>query len=221
MLPSSTTDQVTSIAHFYRGEMSRMIAWRERLDLTTNWAIAASAGMLSVSLSSPTSHHGVILCCMALVSLLLGIEARRYRFYDNSHSRVRLLERYYYACVFDPSNAASEDWRKELRAELEKPHYTVTFAGALTNRLRRNYFWIYMTLSLAWWLKVTTTVLDAEHGDAVFVHTLDQLLANARVSYVPGWLVISAVSVCWFTTLYLVLRPVHHSGEPLTTEADV
>jgi len=221
MLPSSSTDHVTSFAHFYRGEMSRMIAWRDRLDRTTNWAIAASAAMLSVTLSSPSSHHGVILCCMALVSLLLGIEARRYRFYELSHSRVRAMERNYYARMFNPAPENGEEWRKELSAELVLPRYTVTFAGAVSNRLRRNYIWIYMTLSLAWWLKVTTTVLDAEHGDAVFVHSLEQLLTNARVSYIPGWFVIAVVSVCWFATLYLALRPVKVSGELPPVEADV
>lgn len=198
-----------------------MIAWRDRLDRTTNWAIAASAAMLSVTLSSPSSHHGVILCCMALVSLLLGIEARRYRFYELSHSRVRAMERNYYARMFNPAPENGEEWRKELSAELVLPRYTVTFAGAVSNRLRRNYIWIYMTLSLAWWLKVTTTVLDAEHGDAVFVHSLEQLLTNARVSYIPGWFVIAVVSVCWFATLYLALRPVKVSGELPPVEADV
>jgi len=220
MLPSSSADQVTSIAHFYRGEMSRMIAWRDRLDRTTNWAIAASAAMLSVSLSSPTTHHGVILCCMALVSLLLGIEARRYRFYDISRSRVRTLERNYYSRIFVPADS-TDDWRANLSAELKRPQYTVTYADALTNRIRRNYFWIYLTLSLAWWLKVTTVVLDAEHGDAVFISTLDQLLANARVSYIPGWVVMTGVSICWFATLYLVLRSGKVSGEAPPEEADV
>ena len=197
-----------------------MIAWRDRLDRTTNWAIAASAAMLSVSLSSPTTHHGVILCCMALVSLLLGIEARRYRFYDISRSRVRTLERNYYSRIFVPADS-TDDWRANLSAELKRPQYTVTYADALTNRIRRNYFWIYLTLSLAWWLKVTTVVLDAEHGDAVFISTLDQLLANARVSYIPGWVVMTGVSICWFATLYLVLRSGKVSGEAPPEEADV
>jgi uncharacterized membrane protein len=38
--------------------------------------------MLSVSLSTPTAHHGVVIFAMLLVLLMLGIESRRYRFFD-------------------------------------------------------------------------------------------------------------------------------------------
>jgi uncharacterized membrane protein len=38
--------------------------------------------MVSVSLSTSTAHHGVLLFAMVLVLLLLVIWARRYRFFD-------------------------------------------------------------------------------------------------------------------------------------------
>src|SRR5437870_213783 len=80
VFPTTSVEFVNALAHYYRGELSRMISWRDRLDRTTNWAIAASAAMLSVSLSTAESHHGVLLFAMVLVFLLLGIESRRYRF---------------------------------------------------------------------------------------------------------------------------------------------
>src|SRR4051812_14561134 len=78
-LPVTSSETITAVAHFHRAEIARMTSWRNRIDLTTNWAITVVAGMLSVSLSTPTAHHGVLLFAMVVVLLLLWIEARRYR----------------------------------------------------------------------------------------------------------------------------------------------
>ena len=85
-----------------------MAGWRDRIDRTTNWAITGGGAMLSVSLSTPASHHGVLLFTMLLVLLFLIIEARRYRFFDVYRARVRLVERNYFAPIFagqKPSDA--------------------------------------------------------------------------------------------------------------------
>ena len=71
-----------------------MSGWRDRLDRTSNWAITVVAALLSVSLSTPTAHHGVLLFAMLLVALLLYVEARRYRIYDVYRLRVRLFDRH-------------------------------------------------------------------------------------------------------------------------------
>ncbi len=81
-LPSSQSETVTAMVHYYRAEIARMAGWRQRIDQTSNWAITVVAALLSVSLSTPSSHHGVLLFAMVLVYLLLMIEARRYRFFD-------------------------------------------------------------------------------------------------------------------------------------------
>ena len=82
LLPTTATEHVNILAHYHRAEIARMAGWRDRIDRTTNWAITVVAAMLSVSLSTPTAHHGVLLFAMLLVMLLLRIEARRYRFFD-------------------------------------------------------------------------------------------------------------------------------------------
>ena len=76
--PTTSTEFITLIAHYYRAEIARMAGWRDRIDRTTNWAITVVGAMLSISLSTPTAHHGVILFAMVLVLLLLVIESRRY-----------------------------------------------------------------------------------------------------------------------------------------------
>jgi uncharacterized membrane protein len=99
-IPKTSSEYVTLIAHYYRAEMGRMSGWRDRIDRTTNWAITVAGAMLSVSLSTPLSHHGVLLFAMVLVLLLLVIESRRYRFFDVYRARVRRLERQYYPRIF-------------------------------------------------------------------------------------------------------------------------
>src|SRR5215813_1408368 len=81
IFPTNSVESVNALSHYYRGELSRMISWRDRLDRTTNWAITGAGAMLSVSLSSPQSHHGVLLFAMVLIYLMLNIESRRYRFF--------------------------------------------------------------------------------------------------------------------------------------------
>ncbi|HEY9009509.1 MAG TPA: DUF2270 domain-containing protein, partial [Devosia sp.] len=95
-LPSNSAEATNAMVHYYRAEMARMTSWRNRLDQTSNWAITVTAALLSVSLSTPAAHHGVLLFALLLVSLLLYVEARRYRFYDVYRMRVRQFERHYF-----------------------------------------------------------------------------------------------------------------------------
>src|SRR6187455_3206507 len=99
LFPQTRSEFITVVAHFHRAEIARMAGWRDRIDRTTNWAITVVAAMLSVSLSTPTAHHGVLLFAMLLILLLLLIEARRYRFFDVYRARVRQFERHYFAQI--------------------------------------------------------------------------------------------------------------------------
>jgi uncharacterized membrane protein len=119
--PTTTGELINTLAHFHRGEIGRMAGWRDRIDRTTNWAITVAAGMLSVSLSTETAHHGVLLFAMILVLLLLLIEARRYRFFDVYRTRVRQLERNYFAQVFAPEPVVDRTWTQNLGRDLQTP----------------------------------------------------------------------------------------------------
>src|SRR6266498_4588311 len=99
-VPTTAGEYIALLSHYHRAEIARMAGWRERIDLTTNWAITVVGAMLSLSLSSPTAHHGIILLAMVLATLLLTIEARRYRFFDVFRGRVRRIERGWYAPIF-------------------------------------------------------------------------------------------------------------------------
>ncbi|KMO41683.1 membrane protein [Methylobacterium variabile] len=211
-LPRTPAETITVLAHYHRAEIARMAGWRDRIDRTTNWAITVIAAMLSVSLSTPTAHHGVLLFAMLLVLLLLGIEARRYRFFDVYRTRVRRLERHYYAEVFDPGATADPGWARMLAEDLRHPMFHIGLREAFGRRLRRNYGWMFGILLLAWVLKITSARLqDAgprlpEAGAAETVHGLPEILAGAGLGPLPGWLVLAAVACFYAWLLAAALR---------------
>ena len=212
-LPLTTAEYINTIAHYYRGEIARMSGWRDRIDRTTNWAITVVAAMLSVSLSSATAHHGVLLFAMLLVLLMLAIEARRYRFFDVYRARVRRLERNYFAQVFDPAGIVPDDWPLALAADLRKPVFNLSYGVAISRRLRRNYCWMFAILLLAWVIKITSSKLQKEGVQFEFVQSLRDILANAALGPIPGWAVVSAVTLFYVWIVWTSLRPKSGSGE--------
>src|SRR5215210_7289842 len=139
VFPGTPSEFITVMAHYHRAEIARMAGWRDRIDRTTNWAITVVAAMLSVSLSTPTAHHGVLLFAMVLILLLLIIEARRYRFFDVYRGRVRRLERNYFAQIFAPEAGTTDEWVRSLGDDLRRPLFLVSLRHAIWRRLRRNH----------------------------------------------------------------------------------
>lgn len=201
-IPLNTTEYVTLLAHFYRGELARMAGWRTRIDLTSNWAITVAGAMLSISLSTPTAHHGVVLLAMLLVTLLLAIEARRYRFFDVYRSRVRGLERHWYAQVFAPEPEVNPEWLQQLAADLRKPSFHLTRQQALSRRLRRNYGWMYLVLLLAWLLKTSTDLYESSH----LVRSVPEWVEHCQLAVLPGMAVIVLVAAFYGWLLFIGLR---------------
>ena len=202
-LPSTSAESITMLAHYYRGELSRMISWRDRLDRTTNWAIAALAAMLSFSLSSQTAHHSVLLFCMLLIYGLLVIEARRYRFYDVYRARVRRLESQYFAAMFTPGMSGSRVSFDTFPDELRTPRFSISIHQAMARRLRRNYFWIFLVVLLAWLVKTTSHVSD---GHTRLVHTVNEFLENTAIAGIPGVAVLAGVVGLYVWLAFVMFR---------------
>jgi uncharacterized membrane protein len=202
-LPSTTAESITMLAHFYRGELSRMISWRDRLDRTTNWAIGALAAMLSFSLSSQQAHHSVLLFAMLLIYGLLIIEARRYRFYDVYRARVRMLEYEYFAAMFTPGTAGTRVPLGSFADELRMPRFSITLLQAMARRLRRNYFWIFLVVLLAWLVKTTSHISD---GHTRLVHTVNEFLDNTAIAGIPGIAVLMGVVGLYAWLAFVMFR---------------
>jgi len=226
--PSNSAEFITIVIHFYRGELGRMTSWRNRIDQTSHWALAAAGAMLSVSLSSPSSHHGVLIFAMVLVYLMLHIEARRYRFFDVYRTRVRIIERRFFADVFAPQSRtisdsrASEEWLKELSETLRNPQFTISMREAMARRLSRNYIWIFMIILLAWVLKTSSEMLQFQgKAGELFHYTAGTLATNARIGIFSGWLVIAGIVALYSRMFYIMLKFNKPRGELIHGEVHV
>jgi len=216
--PSSPSEFITVFAHFHRAEIARMAGWRDRIDRTTNWAITLVAAMLSVSLSTSNAHHSVLMFAMVLAFFLLMIESRRYRFFDVYRSRVRRLERNYYAKLFDPSLKVEEDWQRIMAADLQTPTFVMSMAEAVSRRLRRNYIWIFLILLGAWALKVTFPSFSGEIPAAL---TFPDWIRNPGVGHVSGWIISASVLVFYGWIVVAALRTHGRRGELAHGDAHV
>jgi uncharacterized membrane protein len=213
IFPSTPGEFLTVLAHYHRAEIARMAGWRDRIDHTSNWAITVVAAMLSVSLSTPTAHHGVLLFAMLLVLLLLVIEARRYRFFDVYRNRVRGLERNYYAQIFSPHAETSDEWMRVLGEDLRRPLFMISLGQAMSRRLRRNYCWMFLILLLAWLVRTSSARLPTNGGGTELVHSFGEWLRNAAIGPVPGPFVILGVAVFYGWLAYVTLRRLPGEGE--------
>jgi uncharacterized membrane protein len=213
LLPSSHSETVTAMVHYYRAEIARMAGWRERIDQTSNWAITVVAALLSVSLSTPSSHHGVLLFAMVLVYLLLMIEARRYRFFDVYRYRVRQFERHYFAQIFSPVQDFSANWLQIVGQNLREPKFFISYADAHSRRLRRNYIWMFLILLLAWVLKISTPRLQDDRASLTLVHSWSDVVLNARLGPIPGWAVVLGVAVFYLWLLVAARRSLDDKDE--------
>jgi uncharacterized membrane protein len=212
-IPKTSSEFVTLIAHYYRAEMARMSGWRDRIDRTTNWAITVVGAMLSVSLSAPTAHHGLVLFAMVLVLLLLVIESRRYRFFDVYRARVRLLERQYFARVFSVGGESDSIWMRGLSDDLRKPVFLMGRGLAFSRRLRRNYIWMFVILLIAWLLKISTPKLMPDGTPGHFAHSLSEWTSGAAIGPIPGWMVVLGVAAFYCWIVYAALRRYAGEGE--------
>lgn len=178
-------DFSTAMVHFYRGEVQRANTWRNRLDTTTNWAIITAAAVVSFALTDAAHHHGIILINMALVFMLMVIEARRYRYYELWSYRVRLLETDYFAAMLVPPFQPSADWAETLASSLLRPQFPISAAEALGRRLRRNYLAIFGFLIAVWLFK--------NYMQPAPVSSWAEFVEHARIGGVPGETVLLAI----------------------------
>ena len=220
-LPATTMESMNLMVHYYRGELGRMAGWRDRIDRTTNWAITVVAALLSVSLSTPNSHHGVLLFAMLLISLLLVIEARRYRFFDVYRARVRQIEKRYFAEFLLPRGDLQPDWAAAIASSLRKPAFLISYRDAACRRLRRNYSWMYLILLLAWALKISSSTMAEGSGSTDVAMSFHQVLKNAALGPIPGGLVLTIVAAFYALILVAVLHQDRSEGERVRGEAHV
>lgn len=142
----------TPMVQLYRGELSRLVNYRVRLDTTTNWALGASMAVVSFALGQPEVPHAVLLLPYLLSVVFLSVESRRYQEFALSQRRVRLLETGFFSAHL--GGAPAGGWQGALVESLRNPQLPVSFFAAVCMRTRRNYLWVFLTIYGAWLLKL-------------------------------------------------------------------
>ena len=194
--PHTDGHYVTAMSHFYRGEVGRIMAWRARLDNTTNWAITTTSTIFTVAFSIERVPHIIFVFNIAVVAIMLWIEARRYRFYDAFRARVRMLEAHFLVPVVMQNAPMLEgDWRKMLAEDLLVPGFKISRFEALGRRLKRNYVFIFIIILTAW---ITKIFLHAQPRITSWSSFYDALSVGTSI---PGWL----VAFLFFATLIAVV----------------
>jgi uncharacterized membrane protein len=159
----------------------------------------AATVVTTFALGNPDVSHAAFLFAMALIYFFLHIESRRFRLFEWSRYRVRLLERSFY---FEMLGAeAPSDWRERLLADLDRPRSPIGRLDALGWRLRRNYLWIYGALILAWAFKLDTTNGKAE--------SFAEVVTRATIGPMPGWLTMIVVAGFYALVLGLAVYASH------------
>jgi uncharacterized membrane protein len=174
---------VNAMSHFYRGEMGRIMVWRQRLDVTTNWAITSSTAIITIAFSSREVPHIIFFFNLAILWVLLWIEARRYRFYDAFRARIRMLEAHFLVpMVMENRDLLQGEWKKLVCEDLILPCFKISKLEAIGRRLKRNYVFIFILILVAWITKIFLHAPTAMDSPLSFYHAL-------RVGHIPSWLV--------------------------------
>ena len=143
------------MSHFYRGELGRIMVWRTRLDTTTNWAVTSTTAIITIAFSNADVPHLIFFFNLAIVWIMLWIEARRYRFYDAFRARVRMLEAHFLVpMVMENRHMLQGEWKKLVCEDLILPSFKIGKLEAVGRRLKRNYVFIFMLIIIAWVMKI-------------------------------------------------------------------
>ena len=187
---------VNAMSHFYRGELGRIMVWRQRLDTTTSWAITVTSTIFTVAFSIRDVPHIIFFFNIAIVWMMLWIEARRYRFYDAFRCRVRMLEAHFLVPIVAQNTAMLQgEWQKLVCEDLLLPSFKISRFEAIGRRLKRNYAFIFYIILVAWMTKIFL------HADP-HVTSFASFYAALRVGpSIPSWIV-AAILVATFTTAF-------------------
>ncbi len=200
--PLTRSEYIAALVHFYRGELSRADHWRARLDPTTNWAIVTTGAMLSIAFSSQEHSHVTLLLALILVTIFLGFESRRFRYFDVWRSRVRMIEENFWIPMIRRSLVSPRaDWREFVAQDLDRPTFKISSMEAIGIRLRYNYVWIYFAILAAWVAKLHIHPTQADS----FAEVVDRM----EIGPIPGPVVLAGVLILYGGAVTLAIRAGH------------
>ncbi|MDX1674900.1 MAG: DUF2270 domain-containing protein [Longimicrobiales bacterium] len=186
----------TTLTHFYRAVVGHADVWRQRMDATTNWAAATTAGMITFAFSNASSPHFVLLVALFFDGVFLIMESRRYQAYDRWRRQFHALNRYLIAPALEGSDKVSESGWQEILEDLSRTVPHLSLWQAMGYRMRRNYGYLFGVVLLAWTLKLQIHPEPAAD--------LAETVTRADVGLVPASWVLALVGAFVVVTLVLI-----------------
>jgi uncharacterized membrane protein len=183
-------DRSAILAHYYRAMVGRADIWRIRMDATTNWAIGATAAVVSFALGNAATPHFVVYIAVLLTVSFLFLEARRLTFYHLWQRRVLLLEEGLIRPALQSGGSESPnevDLESALESHLGRTVPSMPIAKAAARRLRRIYLYLFGVQLLAWVLKLSSQPTPAS--------SFTEFVSRADVASIPGELFVGASAV--------------------------
>ncbi len=189
-----------ALAHLYRAEVYRSTIWRQRLDMTTNWAVVSTGIALSVSFANERASPLPIVLVGLLSVMFLFLEARRYRYFTVWKYRARLLEMAIYVPILQGKRMTlRQDKGHPISNDYVRPQFRISALRALGQRIRRNYGWIFAIQGVAYFAKIAIHPRD--------VASFAELTDRAHIGPIPGWAALASgvvlqltwVFVAWYT----------------------
>ena len=185
--PSDSANRTTILVHYYRAMVGRADIWRTRMDTTTNWAIGATAAIISFTLGNSSVPHYVVSIAALMTGTFLLLEARRLTFYHLWQQRVLLLEEGFMRPVLVPTrkdpSAPTVDLAAALDLHLGRTVPTMPLKKAVARRLRRVYLYLFAVQLLAWSLKLANHPTPAS--------SLETFVERVHAGILPGEAVIA------------------------------
>ncbi|EAU39989.1 hypothetical protein FP2506_02070 [Fulvimarina pelagi HTCC2506] len=195
--------EMGAIAHLYRGEVYRSTIWRTRLDTTTNWSVVTLGIALSITFASPSASALPLLLVGILILFFLGLEARRYRYFNVWRARARWMETHFYVPVLRQDASIDEaEWTEVLAADYIRPRYHVSFFTAVGRRIRRNYLWILIIQSIAYIGKLIVHPTSIE--------SFNHFVTRADIGPLPGEAVLIAGAFYVVTWTVIAIWSMRH-----------
>jgi uncharacterized membrane protein len=196
--PICGSAEAGALAHLYRAEVYRSTIWRQRLDMTTNWAVVSTGIALSVSFATESASALPIVLVGMLSVMFLILEARRYRYFSVWKFRARLLELAVYVPILQGKGVSiPQDKGSPLSDDYQRPQHRITAIRALGRRIRRNYGWIFAIQGIAYFAKIAIHPSD--------VAGWEEFVYRAHIGHVPGWLAIASGAAFHLTWISIAI----------------
>lgn len=195
--------EIGAIAHLYRAEVSRSTMWRTRLDTTTNWAVVTTGIALSLSFANADASPLPLVLVLIIVAVFLGLEARRYRYFNVWRARCRLMETDFYAPLLAGGGVSRDgQWNTLLSSDLRTPRFHVSYIISIGRRLRRNYAYIFGVNAFAYVGKLAI--------DPTPLSGMAEFFQRAAIGPVPGTVVITLGLLFHGTWLAIAIFTLRH-----------